>query len=61
LPTSATPKPIENRLGKPGQRPALGALEVEDHRVVRASHKPTGRGDDYLDLTGQPLFPFGFG
>jgi beta-glucosidase len=25
------------------------------------SHKPTGRGDDYLDLTGQPLFPFGFG
>jgi len=22
---------------------------------------PTGRGDDYLDLTGQPLFPFGFG
>jgi beta-glucosidase len=25
------------------------------------NHKPTGRGDDYLDLTGQPLFPFGFG
>jgi beta-glucosidase len=24
-------------------------------------HKPTGRGDEYLDLTGQPLFPFGFG
>lgn len=24
-------------------------------------HKPTGRGDDYDDLTGQPLFPFGFG
>jgi beta-glucosidase len=24
-------------------------------------HKPTGRGDDYLDLTGMPLFPFGFG
>ncbi len=24
-------------------------------------HKPTGRGDDYLDLTGKPLFPFGFG
>jgi beta-glucosidase len=24
-------------------------------------HKPTGRGDDYLDLTGQPLFPFGHG
>ncbi len=25
------------------------------------NHKPTGRGDDYLNLTGQPLFPFGFG
>ncbi len=24
-------------------------------------HQPTGRGDDYGDLTGQPLFPFGFG
>lgn len=25
------------------------------------NHLPTGRGDDYYDLTGQPLFPFGFG
>ncbi len=25
------------------------------------AHKPTGRGDDYLDLTGLPLFPFGHG
>jgi beta-glucosidase len=25
------------------------------------NHKPTGRGDDYTDLRGQPLFPFGFG
>ena len=25
------------------------------------NHKPTGRGDDYMNLTGQPLFPFGFG
>lgn len=24
-------------------------------------HKPTGRGDDYVDLTGMPLFPFGHG
>ena len=24
-------------------------------------HKPTGRGDDYLDLTGMALFPFGHG
>ncbi|HJQ22006.1 MAG TPA: glycoside hydrolase family 3 N-terminal domain-containing protein [Gemmatimonadaceae bacterium] len=25
------------------------------------NHKPTGRGDDYVDRTGQPLFPFGYG
>ncbi|MEZ5357716.1 MAG: glycoside hydrolase family 3 C-terminal domain-containing protein [Candidatus Zixiibacteriota bacterium] len=25
------------------------------------NHLPTGRGDDYYDLTGQPLFPFGYG
>jgi beta-glucosidase len=25
------------------------------------NHKPTGRNDDYYDLTGQPMFPFGFG
>jgi len=24
-------------------------------------HKPTGRGDDYIDMTGKPLFPFGYG
>jgi beta-glucosidase len=24
-------------------------------------HKPTGRGDDYVDLTGQPAYPFGYG
>ncbi|MFM2363441.1 MAG: hypothetical protein RLZZ316_2343, partial [Bacteroidota bacterium] len=25
------------------------------------NHKPTGRGDDYNNLSGQPLFPFGYG
>ncbi len=25
------------------------------------NHEPTGRGDDYVNLTGQPLFPFGYG
>jgi beta-glucosidase len=25
------------------------------------NHKPTGRGDDYLDHTGKALFPFGYG
>jgi beta-glucosidase len=25
------------------------------------NHKPTGRGDDYVDLSGRPRFPFGYG
>lgn len=25
------------------------------------NHAPTGRGDDYINLTGLPLFPFGYG
>lgn len=25
------------------------------------NHKPTGRGNDYYNLSGEPLFPFGFG
>ncbi|MGE0354117.1 MAG: glycoside hydrolase family 3 C-terminal domain-containing protein [Gemmatimonadales bacterium] len=25
------------------------------------NHRPSGRGDDYVDLTGRPLFPFGHG
>jgi beta-glucosidase len=25
------------------------------------NHKPTGRGDDYHNLSGLPLFPFGYG
>lgn len=25
------------------------------------NHKPTGRADDYMNLTGHPLFPFGYG
>lgn len=34
---------------------------AEGQLPLRYNHKPTGRGDWYLDLTGQPLFPFGFG
>jgi beta-glucosidase len=34
---------------------------AEGQLPLSYNHKPTGRGDDYLDLTGQPLFPFGFG
>lgn len=34
---------------------------AEGQLPLSYDHKPTGRGDDYLDLTGQPLFPFGYG
>ena len=33
----------------------------EGQLPLHYNHKPTGRGDDYLDLTGMPLFPFGHG
>ena len=34
---------------------------AEGQLPLAYDHKPTGRGDDYVDLTGMPLFPFGFG
>ena len=34
---------------------------AEGQLPLSYNHKPTGRGDDYVDLTGQPLFPLGFG
>ena len=33
----------------------------EGQLPLHYNHKPTGRGDDYVDLTGMALFPFGFG
>lgn len=33
----------------------------ESQLPLNYSHKPTGRSDDYLNLTGEPLFPFGYG
>ena len=43
-----------------GRLPVTFPIE-EGQLPLTYNHKPTGRGDDYLDLTGQPLFPFGFG
>lgn len=34
---------------------------TEGQLPLTYDHKPTGRGDDYLDGTGQAEFPFGFG
>jgi beta-glucosidase len=33
----------------------------EGQLPLHYDHRPTGRGDDYVDGTGEPLFPFGFG
>ena len=34
---------------------------AEGQLPLSYNHKPTGRGDDYVDLTGMALFPFGHG
>jgi len=49
-----------------GDRSPSGKLPItfpvsEAQLPLLYNHKPTGRGDDYTNLTGQPLFPFGFG
>lgn len=43
-----------------GRLPITFAMS-EGQLPLTYNHKPTGRGDDYLDLSGQPLFPFGYG
>ncbi|HRP07721.1 MAG TPA: glycoside hydrolase family 3 C-terminal domain-containing protein, partial [Gemmatimonadales bacterium] len=43
-----------------GRLPVTFPLD-EGQLPLYYNHKPTGRGDDYLDLAGRPLFPFGFG
>lgn len=48
------------RVSPSGRLPITFPMEVGQLPLYYA-HKPTGRGDDYLDLTGSPLFPFGHG
>ncbi|HEY4305097.1 MAG TPA: glycoside hydrolase family 3 N-terminal domain-containing protein [Gemmatimonadaceae bacterium] len=43
-----------------GRLPITFAMN-EGQLPLTYNHKPTGRGDDYVDGTGMPLFPFGFG
>ncbi len=45
----------------PGGRLPITFPISEGQLPLWYGHKPTGRGNDYLDLTGRPLFPFGFG
>jgi beta-glucosidase len=45
----------------PGGRLPITFPIREGQLPLTYDHRPTGRGDDYLDGTGEPLFPFGFG
>lgn len=45
----------------PGGRLPITFPVSEGQLPLVYNHKPTGRGDDYLDQTGQPAFPFGYG
>ena len=45
----------------PGGRLPITFPIAEGQLPLRYNHKPTGRGNDYVDLTGDAAFPFGFG
>ncbi len=45
----------------PGGRLPITFPVSEGQLPLTYGHKPTGRGDDYRDGSGRPLFPFGFG
>jgi beta-glucosidase len=45
----------------PGGRLPITFPVAEGQLPLYLGHTPTGRGDDYVDLTGKPRFPFGFG
>ncbi|MFC3158588.1 glycoside hydrolase family 3 N-terminal domain-containing protein [Chryseobacterium arachidis] len=43
-----------------GKLPITFPIE-EGQLPLAYNHHPTGRGNDYYDLSGEPLYPFGFG
>ncbi|HTL95801.1 MAG TPA: glycoside hydrolase family 3 N-terminal domain-containing protein [Gemmatimonadaceae bacterium] len=45
----------------PGGRLPVTFPMVEGQLPLVYDHWPTGRGDDYVDLSGHALFPFGYG
>jgi beta-glucosidase len=45
----------------PAGRLPITFPDVVGQAPLYYNHKPTGRGDDYMDHTGKPLFPFGYG
>jgi beta-glucosidase len=45
----------------PSGRLPISFVNTEGQLPLVYNHLPTGRGDDYNDQSGLPLFPFGFG
>ncbi len=45
----------------PAGRLPVSFPQYEGQLPLVYRHKPSGRGDDYLDMPGRPLFPFGYG
>ena len=45
----------------PGGKLPITFPRREGQLSLNYNHKPTGRGDEYLDLSGEALFPFGHG
>ena len=57
---SAVADALFGRTNPAGRLPITFPIE-EGQLPLTYYHAPTGRGDDYVDLTGQALFPFGYG
>jgi beta-glucosidase len=57
---NAVAKVLLGEVSPSGRTPITWPLNEAQLPLVY-NHKPTGRGDDYNNLSGQPLFPFGFG
>ncbi|NIF06572.1 beta-glucosidase [Chryseobacterium sp. Tr-659] len=57
---SAVAKVLFGAESPSGKLPITFPIE-EGQLPLSYNHHPTGRGNDYYDLSGEPLYPFGFG